>query len=64
MFSRWAVSAEKQHEQTLNVNLQVFVANPRKPAHIENILRRNKAKLLTFLQGFHNDRDGKYYVLR
>jgi calcium binding protein 39 len=37
---------------------QVFVANPKKPPNIEAILRRNKDKLVSFLQGFHNDRDG------
>lgn len=42
--------------------LQIFVANPRKPPHIENILRRNKAKLCTFLQGFQNDKNGEFHV--
>lgn len=37
---------------------KIFVANPRKPAPIEAILRRNKDKLLNFLRAFHNDRDG------
>jgi calcium binding protein 39 len=37
---------------------KVFVANPKKPAPIETILRRNKDKLLVFLQGFHNDKEG------
>ncbi|CAD6579807.1 MAG: hypothetical protein CYPHOPRED_001013 [Cyphobasidiales sp. Tagirdzhanova-0007] len=36
---------------------KVFVANPRKPPHIESILRRNKTKLVMFLQDFHNDRE-------
>lgn len=40
---------------------KVFVANPRKPAHIESILRRNKTKLISFLQGFHNDRDDEQF---
>ena len=38
---------------------QVFVANPKKPPQIENILRRNKDKLLKFLKDFHNDKEGK-----
>lgn len=37
---------------------QVFVANPKKPPQIENILRRNKDKLLAFLKNFHNDKEG------
>jgi len=37
---------------------QVFVANPKKPLQIENILRRNKNKLMSFLQNFHNDKEG------
>lgn len=41
---------------------QIFVANPRKPAHIENILRRNKAKLCTFLASFQNEKDGGFQV--
>lgn len=40
---------------------QVFVANPKKPPQIEAILRRNKEKLLTFLKGFHNDKEGTYF---
>jgi len=39
---------------------QVFVANPKKPPQIEAILCRNKEKLLTFLKGFHNDKEGTY----
>jgi calcium binding protein 39 len=31
---------------------KVFVANPNKPADIAEILRLNKARLVTFLQGF------------
>jgi calcium binding protein 39 len=38
---------------------KVFVANPKKPPQIEVILRRNKEKLLVFLQNFHNDKDGE-----
>jgi Mo25-like len=37
---------------------KVFVANPKKPPQIETILRRNKEKLLAFLKGFHNDKEG------
>jgi calcium binding protein 39 len=36
------------------------VANPKKPPQIESILRRNKEKLLVFLQNFHNDKEGMY----
>ncbi|KAF8823424.1 hypothetical protein HHX47_DHR10000152 [Lentinula edodes] len=44
---------------------KVFVANPKKPVQIENILRRNKDKLLVFLKNFHNDKEGKFiYNLR
>ncbi|KAG5337263.1 hypothetical protein C0989_010052 [Termitomyces sp. Mn162] len=39
---------------------KVFVANPKKPPQIETILRRNKEKLLVFLKGFHNDKDGMF----
>lgn len=42
---------------------QVFVANPKKPAQIEAILRRNKVKLVEFLKNFHNDREGKLPAL-
>ena len=44
---------------------QVFVANPKKPPQIETILRRNKEKLLVFLKGFHNDKEGAciYYMM-
>lgn len=37
---------------------QIFVANPKKPPQIESILRRNKDKLVGFLQHFQNDKDG------
>ncbi|KAK2463948.1 hypothetical protein APHAL10511_003999 [Amanita phalloides] len=40
---------------------KVFVANPKKPPQIEAILRRNKEKLLTFLKGFHNDKDDEQF---
>lgn len=40
---------------------QVFVANPKKPPQIETILRRNKDKLLVFLKGFHNDKEGELF---
>lgn len=36
------------------------MANPKKPPQIENILRRNKDKLLAFLRSFHNDKEGEY----
>jgi hypothetical protein len=41
---------------------QVFVANPKKPPQIENILRRNKEKLETFLLNFQNDKEGQFAV--
>ncbi|KAK7436723.1 Hym1p [Stygiomarasmius scandens] len=44
-----------------NTGLQVFVANPKKPPQIENILRRNKDKLLVFLQNFHNDKEDEQF---
>lgn len=40
---------------------KVFVANPKKPPQIENILRRNKDKLLVFLKGFHNDKEDEQF---
>ncbi|KAG0146293.1 hypothetical protein CROQUDRAFT_657617 [Cronartium quercuum f. sp. fusiforme G11] len=40
---------------------KVFVANPRKPAPIEAILRRNKEKLIDFLRNFHNDKDDEQF---
>lgn len=43
---------------------KVFVANPKKPPQIESILRRNKDKLLTFLKGFHNDKEGTFGTSR
>ncbi|THH20622.1 hypothetical protein EW146_g756 [Bondarzewia mesenterica] len=42
--------------------VQVFVANPKKPPQIENILRRNKDKLLIFLKNFHNDKDDEQFT--
>ncbi|KDE08144.1 calcium-binding protein 39 [Microbotryum lychnidis-dioicae p1A1 Lamole] len=41
---------------------KVFVANPKKPPQIEAILKRNRMKLVTFLQGFHNDRDDEQFT--
>jgi len=38
--------------------IKVFVANPNKPLPILYILQKNKEKLLTYLQNFHNDRSG------
>lgn len=40
---------------------KVFVANPRKPAPIESILKRNKEKLIEFLRKFHNDKDDEQF---
>lgn len=41
---------------------KVFVANPKKPLQIENILQRNKEKLLVFLQNFHNDKEDEQFT--
>eukprot|EP00270_Netrium_digitus_P010741 TRINITY_DN3350_c0_g1_i4.p1 TRINITY_DN3350_c0_g1~~TRINITY_DN3350_c0_g1_i4.p1 ORF type:complete len:314 (-),score=96.87 TRINITY_DN3350_c0_g1_i4:82-1023(-) len=41
--------------------LKVFVANPNKPVGIVNVLTRNKAKILTFLQNFHMDKDDEQF---
>jgi len=41
---------------------KVFVANPKKPPQIETILRRNKEKLLAFLQNFHNDKEDEQFT--
>jgi calcium binding protein 39 len=40
------------------------VANPKRPPQIESILRRNKDKLLVFLEGFHNDKEGMFMIDR
>ncbi len=37
---------------------KVFVANPNKPKPILDILKRNKTKLIAFLNAFHTDRTG------
>ncbi|SCV74461.1 BQ2448_8100 [Microbotryum intermedium] len=42
---------------------KVFVANPKKPPQIEAILKRNRMKLVTFLQGFHNDREDEQFTV-
>lgn len=52
-------SPYKRCSNAASFALQVFVANPNKPPNIQSILRRNKEKLISFLEGFHNDRDGK-----
>lgn len=39
---------------------KVFVANPKKTPAVEAILRRNKERLITFLQDFPGDRTGAY----
>ena len=36
----------------------MFVANPNKAKPIVDILIKNREKLVTFLSGFHNDRQG------
>jgi len=38
---------------------KVFVANPNKPQPILHILVKNKEKLVTFLQNFHNEKGGE-----
>jgi len=50
---------------------KVFVANPNKPRPIQEILLRNKDKLIEFLSKFHNDRseddqfnDEKQYLIK
>lgn len=35
---------------------KVFVANPKKPPEVTKILVTNKAKLIAYLENFHNDR--------
>ncbi|KAK4052829.1 Hym1p [Microbotryomycetes sp. JL201] len=40
---------------------KIFVANPKKTPQIEAILRRNKVKLIEFLQKFHNDRNDEQF---
>ncbi|CAO1612812.1 unnamed protein product [Parajaminaea phylloscopi] len=41
---------------------KVFVANPKKPPVIENILRRNRERLVAFLSNFHNDKDDEQFT--
>ncbi|CAM9697541.1 unnamed protein product [Discosporangium mesarthrocarpum] len=41
---------------------KVFVANPRKPPEVTKILVKNKAKLIAYLENFHNDRVSKLFV--
>eukprot|EP01119_Soliformovum_irregulare_P008730 TRINITY_DN21835_c0_g1_i1.p1 TRINITY_DN21835_c0_g1~~TRINITY_DN21835_c0_g1_i1.p1 ORF type:complete len:336 (-),score=104.68 TRINITY_DN21835_c0_g1_i1:46-1053(-) len=40
---------------------KVFVANPNKPPSILNILVKNKDKLISFLNNFHNDKDDEQF---
>lgn len=49
----------------------MFVANPNKPRGIQEILYRNREKLVEFLEKFHNDRsdddqfnDEKNYLVK
>ena len=53
------------------VNIQIFVANPEKPRPIQEILLRNRDKLVEFLTKFHTDRsedeqfnDEKAYLIK
>ena len=39
--------------------VQVFVANPNKAQPIQDILLKNKDRLVEFLTQFHTDRTGK-----
>jgi calcium binding protein 39 len=41
---------------------KVFVANPKKPAAIEAILRRNRDRLVAFLAAFHTDKDDEQFL--
>lgn len=41
---------------------KVFVANPEKPADIVEILAVNKARLISFLRGFQNDKDDDQFA--
>lgn len=38
------------------------MANPKKPPVVENILRRNRERLVTFLSNFHNDKEDEQFV--
>jgi len=40
---------------------KVFVANPKKTPQIATILKRNKEKLIVFLQNFHNDKEDEQF---
>lgn len=44
--------------------LKVFVANPKKPREVTKILVNNKAKLIAYLENFHNDRVSERTVPR
>ncbi len=46
----------------LSISLQVFVANPSKTKPIQDILLKNKDKLVDFLTRFHADRTGGFKV--
>jgi hypothetical protein len=41
---------------------KIFVANPKKPEDISDILACNKQKLITFLQSFQNDKDDTQFA--
>lgn len=41
---------------------KIFVANPKKPEDISDILACNKQKLITFLQAFQNDKDDTQFA--
>eukprot|EP01116_Phalansterium_solitarium_P024377 TRINITY_DN8921_c0_g1_i1.p1 TRINITY_DN8921_c0_g1~~TRINITY_DN8921_c0_g1_i1.p1 ORF type:complete len:341 (-),score=9.26 TRINITY_DN8921_c0_g1_i1:12-1034(-) len=40
---------------------KVFVANPNKPAKVLGILQKNRDKLVSFLQGFQNDKEEEQF---
>lgn len=43
---------------------KVFVANPNKPQPILHILVKNKDKLISFLNNFHNDKGKKISIYK
>ena len=45
-------------------SFKVFVANPNKAQPIQDILLKNKDRLVEFLTQFHTDRTGELFLLR
>lgn len=58
MCSRWVQGRQHSSIDSIacTVANQVFVANPKKPKTIVNILAVNKEKLVKYLSDFHTDR--------